>query len=89
MKKIYEQTNDLHVRNILFYGNTEDHKLYVDKALTKQATQAQVEDAFVKGQLLIKAGEGMFIPVSITANTVTTVSGSENVTFSAEVPEAE
>lgn len=84
MKKIYEQTNDLHVRNIIFYGN--DGKLYVDEAFEKQATQAQIEDAFVKGQLLIKSGEAMVIPVSLEGNAVKTAS---DATFAAAVPEAE
>lgn len=93
MKKIYEQTNDLHVRNILFYGNAEDSKLYVDEALTKQATKAQAEDAFVKGQLLIKSTLGMFVPIYFGESGVGIIGDQEGevtvTVFAVAVPEAE
>lgn len=89
MKKIYEQLKDLHVRNIVFYAG-DDSKIYIDEALEKQATRAQIEDAFVKGQLLIKSsGGGMFTPLRVFENVVTVVTEDGHVDLNAAEPEAE
>ena len=73
MNKIYEQAKDLHVRNYVVFGNTIDDKLYYEAEFTNQVTQADLEDAFVKGALLIDDAGVKFVPVSLNGNEVCTV----------------
>lgn len=72
MDKIYENAVDLHVRSYVVYGKS-DKKLYREPGFKNQVTQAELEDAFAKGALLIVDGASKLVPVSITANKVATV----------------
>lgn len=71
MNKIYEQAKDLHVRNYEVFGN--GGKLYYDAEFTKQVTQADMIDAFVKGALLIVVGADKMVPVVLSGDAVKTV----------------
>ena len=72
MSKIFEDANDQHVRNIIVYGKTADHKLYTTSAKTTQVAQAVVEDAFAKGMLLVQEGDVFLVPIALDGNKVTT-----------------
>lgn len=73
MKKIYEDANDQHVRNLVVFGKAADSKIYVDAEYETQATQAEVEEAFGKSMLLVKVGDNYFKPIAIAGNKVLTV----------------
>ena len=79
MTRIYEDANDQHVRKIVFFGKTADHKLYDGSDYKKQITQKELEDAFKKGMLLIYDGTSYMNAVSITANKALTVAGTTTV----------
>lgn len=80
MNKIFEQAKDLHVRNYVVYGKTGDKKLYYDAAYKTQVTQADLEDAFTKGALLVVDGANKLVPVALAANTVKTVGDTGTLT---------
>ena len=85
--KIFEQAKDLHVRNIVVYGN-EDKNLFYEASCENQVIEADLQDAFLKGCLLIKDGDNLFVPVSINANKVSVVaSGASLVEYSAKIVE--
>lgn len=64
---------DKYVAARIVYGKAADSKIYLEAAYTNQAPQAEVEDAFLKGVLLVKVGDAYFKPVSISGNKVLTV----------------
>ena len=74
MSKIFEDANDQHVRNVIVYGKTSDHKLYTTSAKTTMVEQAVVEDAFKKGMLLVQEGDVLLLPIALDGNKVTTAS---------------
>lgn len=77
MNKTYEHANDLHVRAVTVYGKTADKKLYwnlSDTTYSEQVKQAELEELFGKGLLIIDDGTNKLIPVSITANKAVTLS---------------
>lgn len=77
MNKTYEQAKDLHVRAVTVYGKTADKKLYwnlSDSTYSEEVKQAELEDLFGKGLLIIDDGTNKLVPVSITANKVVTLS---------------
>lgn len=76
MDKIFEKANDQHVRNFVVFGKTADHKLYYESTYKTQVTQADLEEIFKKGALLIYDGTSYIIPVELAANKVKTVGGS-------------
>lgn len=79
MNKIYEQAKDLHVKNYVVYGKAADHKLYLEAAYTNQVDQADLEDMFAKGLVLIDLGtDGFAVPISIKGEKVTTVATVSN-----------
>ena len=80
MTKVFEDTNDLHVRNVIFYGKTADHKLYREANYTTPITAAELEDAFKKGACLVFDGTNYLVPVAFAAGKVTTMSGTTSVT---------
>lgn len=86
MNRIYEQAKDLHVRNNVVYGNT-DNKIYYDAAYTDQVTQPDLEDAFIKGALLIDDGTNKLVPVVLAGNIVKTIGESGSVSWEALIPE--
>ena len=73
MKTIYENSKDQHIRKLVVYGKTADKKLYYESDFKTQVTQADAEDAFKKGMLLIMDTTTMLIPVSMASTTVKTV----------------
>lgn len=74
MTKVYEQLKDLHIRNIVVYGKAADHKLYKEAAYTTQITQAELQEMFKKGMLLICTGENTYeLAVKVAANKAQTM----------------
>lgn len=71
MDKIYQDAIDVHVTAVVVYGKASDSKLYVESDYTTQVDQAVVEDAFLKGVLVVKVGTAFFRPVKVAANKVT------------------
>lgn len=78
---IFEQAKDLHVRNYVVYGKADDNCLYYDAEYTKPVTQADLEDAFIKGALLINNSSVLLVPIALSENTVTTFVDSETESF--------
>lgn len=76
MSKVFQQAKDKNVKSYVFYGKAADHKLYLDAdyTATMKAGQVEVEDAFKKGMLVVKVGDVMFKPVSMSGNKVYTAS---------------
>lgn len=73
MKTIYEDAKDLNIRKFVVYGKTADKKLYYESDFKTQVTQADAEDAFKKGMLLVMDTTTMLVPVSMAGTTVKTV----------------
>lgn len=80
MSIIWNDAKDKNVATKLFFGNTTDDKLYADAELTVQAKEADVTEAFLKGQLLVQVG---------TAVAVATKVDGADVTVDGDVYEAE
>lgn len=85
--KIFDDARDKNVANFVVEGKSADGKLYYDLSATTpvQVTQADVEDAFSKGRLLVKTTDGLFAALSVIGNKVLTAamagtSGSEVIT---------
>ena len=89
--RVFENANDLHVRNYIVFGNTTDSKLYYDAAYTKEVPEVDLVDAFTKGALLINVDTSYFIPISINGNVVKTIGEVDDavalVSFSAKAAE--
>lgn len=62
---------DKYVAAKIVYGKAADSKIYLEAAFTNQAPQAEVEDAFMKGVLLVKVGDAFFKPIKLAGNKVT------------------
>lgn len=73
MNKIFNDAKDKNVANFVVYGKAADSKVYYEAAYTNQVTQADLEDAFNKGRLIIMSGDVALVPVVLNANKVTTV----------------
>jgi hypothetical protein len=71
MEKIFQDANDVHVTAVVVYGKAANSKLYEEAAYTNQVAQSVVEDAFLKGVLLVKVGDDFFRPVKVSGNKVT------------------
>lgn len=88
MDKIYIDASDKYVAAVVVYGKAADSKLYVDADYTDQAFITDVEDAFVKGSLVVKVGAKVYKPVALDGVKVAVaslVSGTATVTeFSAK-----
>ena len=80
MTKVFEDTNDLHVRSLIFYGKTADRKLYRESTYKTQITSDELVDAFKKGMVLVFDGTNYLVPVAFTAAKVITMSGTTSVT---------
>lgn len=89
LNKLYEQGKDLHVVNYVAYGKTADHKLYADEGYKETATKAEIEDAFVKGRLVIVEGANYLVPVAFGTTGVITVVAGETVKTQAWAVSAE
>lgn len=75
-----EKFNDLHVRTYIAYGNTTDHKLYLEPEHKTQVEQADLKHAFELGALLIFNGTDYLVPLSMAANKVNTI-GTKQITL--------
>lgn len=73
MKKIYEHLDDVHVKSCIAYGKAADKKLYYEPEYETQVSKADMENAFLKGLLLIDDGTNKLVPVAMNGATVTTV----------------
>lgn len=71
--KVFEHSNDLHVRAVYVYVKTA--KAYVDEACTVQFKNAELEDAFLKGAVIVDTNV-MYKPVSYTAGKISYVTGT-------------
>lgn len=80
MIEVNETYNDQHIRAVILYGKTADHKLYADEKYTVKVSADYVETAFKKGMLLISDGTSMLRPVKFAASKVVTVDGTTAVT---------
>lgn len=84
MVKIYQDAKDLNVAALVMYGKTEDAKLYLDSDFTKQASAAEVAEAFDKNVLVVKVGDASFKPVKFDTDTVTVIDVSSGVVTAVE-----
>ncbi len=74
MEKIYEQLKDLHIKTFIIYGKAADGKIYEEAAYTHQVKQADLEDMFMKGLVLVHVDTATYCaPVKIAANKVYTL----------------
>lgn len=80
MIKVNENYDDQHIRAVILYGKTADHKLYADEKYTVKVAADYVEAAFKKGMLLVSDGTSMLRPVKFAAGKVVTVDGTTAVT---------
>lgn len=80
MEKIFEIANDQHIRSIVFYGKTADHKLYYDADCTtgNEVKPDDLEHAFILGVLVIKEGTTLRAPISYALGKVKTVDAASN-----------
>lgn len=78
MTKVFENFDDQHVRGVVFYGKTSDHKLYVDAAMTEQATEEALNVAFKKNQAFIVEGADLLAIVKVSAEKAYTISQGES-----------
>lgn len=80
MEKIFETANDQHLRSIVFYGKTADHKLYYDADCTtgNEVMPDDLEHAFILGVLVIKEGTTLRAPISYALGKVKTVDAASN-----------
>ena len=63
MDKIYEHSNDLHVRNTKVYVKNADPYAYADSANTIKIDAATLKDLFQKGAIVVD-GDVEYKPVS-------------------------
>lgn len=78
LKTVFDQAKDIHVANYVVYGNTTDSKLYYSDAEdAEQVTEEEVNDAFLKGRLLVAVVDGddtsYFAVTKVAANKVSTL----------------
>lgn len=72
--KVFDDARDKNVANFVVYGKAADSKLYYDSDYTTQVTQADVEDAFNKGRLIVMNSTTALVPIALSANKVLTAS---------------
>ena len=84
MNKIFDDAKHKNVAAFVVYAKAADSKIYVDDEFEEQAKQADIEDAFNHGRLIVMNEDVALIPVALDANKVatidvagTTVSGAE------------
>lgn len=85
-ERIFDHADDQNVAAIVIYGKTTpDGKAYVDKGCTKQFTNDELKNAFIK-RAVICVGTNYFVPVSYvyagkvgSVNYVTTIGSSADI----------
>ena len=91
MEKVFEQAKDLHVRNVIVYGNNTDNKLYREAEYETEITTVELEDMFKKGALLINDGTNLLVGVVFAGNQVKTLGVADEdvvlVAWTAKTPE--
>ena len=91
MEKVFEQAKDLHVRNVIVYGNNADNKLYREAEYKTEITTVELEDMFKKGALLINDGTNLLVGVVFAGNQVKTLGVADEdvvlVAWTAKTPE--
>lgn len=77
-KKIFDDARDKNVANFVVYGKAADSKLYYDLTVDTpvQVKQADIEDAFNKGRLIIMNSTTALVPLALSGNKVLTASMS-------------
>lgn len=73
MNTVYENAHDVHVRANVFYADADEGKLYYENDFENQVTKDDLEDAFVKGTLLIANGDSFLKAVELDGNVVKTL----------------
>lgn len=84
MEKKYITANEKNVGALVAYGKAADSKLYYESTYTTQVTQADAENAFSLGLLLIKDSTKLLKPITMDGNKVLTasmVAGDSGSTF--------
>ena len=84
MNKIFDDAKHKNVAAFVVYAKAADNKIYEDSAFTSQAKQADVEDAFNHGRLIVMNGAVALIPVALDANKVATIDVSGTTVSGAE-----
>ena len=85
-ERIFDHADDQNVAAIVIYGKTSpDGKAYTDKGCTKQFTNDELKNAFIK-RAVICVGTNYFVPVSYAyaskvgfVNYVTTTGSSADI----------
>ena len=85
-ERIFDHADDQNVAAIIIYGKTSpDGKAYTDKGCTKQITNDELKNAFIK-RAVICVGTNYFVPVSYgyaskvgSVNYVTTTGSSTDI----------
>jgi hypothetical protein len=85
-ERIFDHADDQNVAAIIIYGKTSpDGKAYTDKGCTKQFTNDELKNAFIK-RAVICVGTNYFVPVSYayaskvgSVNYVTTTGSSADI----------
>lgn len=85
-ERIFDHADDQNVAAIVIYGKTSpDSKAYTDKGCTKQFTNDELKNAFIK-RAVICVGTNYFVPVSYayaskvgSVNYVTTTGSSADI----------
>lgn len=91
--KIFDDAKDKNVANVVFYGDTTDNKLYLEAtgATKTQVKESELQDAFLKGRLIIKVGDVAYTAASVEDNEATVITVSSNtvaaVVFAAKADE--
>jgi hypothetical protein len=63
MSKIFQDAKDKNVAAVLVYKKTNQTKAYKDAELTVQYTTSELQDAFVKGAIIVLEDESMVKPI--------------------------
>lgn len=66
MNKIFQDAKDKYVTAVIVFGKAEDHKLYVDAEFSEQVKADVVLDAFLKGVLVVAAGDDFVRPAQVS-----------------------
>lgn len=64
MEKIYEHSDDLHVKALKVYAKASDEFGYVDAACEVKVTANELHNAFIKGMIIVDAEGVKYKPVS-------------------------
>lgn len=70
MNKKYIDAKDKYVAARFVYAKAADHKLYVDEAMTIQAKESEVVDAFLCGKLVVVDSTAFVRPAEVNGNEV-------------------